>query len=245
MKNKIQTKIIFLTVFILVLAIIGGVYYYKNTSSTNNSKAQTPPPPGTTVKYEDGKVSKKTLNEDYKNNLFPILKIPVEGTTFEVSENDRNKDGVVNYVITLKKDSTNLNITFYSDNGGRNAGATCLTKQDVLPLANNWFREKLKTQDGNLIGYNYVNKPNYILPNSDSFNNIYNQYKAIKESNKLPFLEKIQVDMCDFVQRVTETTTSVTQKNGQNKVFTRFMTDKVLPDADQKLIDDIVSKTKI
>jgi hypothetical protein len=244
MQNKNKTKLIYICVTLLVVSIVGGLFYYKTVQQPNSSKADKVK--GTDVKYEDGKVSERILNEDYKNKLFPNLVIPVEGTSFRAIENDRNKEGeAVNYILTLKKDPTNLSLTFYSDNNGRDAGATCLVKSDILDISNGWFREKLKSQDGKHIGFNYLYKPNYITPNSDQFKASYKKYRTLKENNKQTFLEANQVDMCDFVHRVTETPTILKQKNGKNSVFVRLMVDKVLPDAEQKVIDQIISKTKI
>lgn len=243
-KNKNKNKLIYISVSLLLVVIVGGLFYYKTSQQGMNSKADKPV--GTNVKYEDGKVNERVLNEDYKNKFFPNLSIPVEGTSFKAIENDRNKEGeVVNYVLTLKKDPINLNLTFYSDNNGRDAGGTCLVKDDVLDISNGWFREKLKSQDGKQIGYNYVYKPNYITPASDQFKAAYKKYRTLKETNKQPFMESNQVDMCDFVHRVTETPTTLKQKNGKNTVFVRVMVDKILPENEQKTIDNIVSKTKI
>ena len=246
MKHK---KLIVIAILVFSFCLGGTfVYYKKNSNKSQQSQAQTPKSQGTgtTVKYEDGKLSKAILNDDYKNKLFPDLKIPVEGTAFEVLENDRNQEGTVNFMTTLKKDPINLTLTAFTDNGGRSAGSICFENGDYQDIGNGWFREKMKSQTGAHLGYYFVKNPNYVKPESEQFNAIYRKYKQFKEDNKQEVLSKEKAVSCDsYVHRVSETKTTLKQKNNSDKVFIRFMVDKVITGDGLTQIDKIISKTKI
>ena len=240
-----------IVIAILGISLCGGgafVYYKKNSNKSQQSQAQTPNSQnsGTTIKYEDGKLSTATLNDDYRNKSFPDLRIPVEGTTFEVTQNDRNQEGIVNFTATLKKDPINLTLTAFTDNGGRSAGSSCFENGDYQDIGNGWYREKMKSQTGTHLGYYFVKNPNYVKSDSDQFNSIYRKYKQFKEDNKQEVLSKEKAISCDsYIHRVSETKTTLKQKNNSDKVFIRFMVDKVISGDDLNQIDKLISKTKI
>ena len=238
-------KNIKLITLILIIALglsgIGMHLVYKK----NTVKLTEIPKSGTTVKYEDGKLTKSILNDDYKNNFFPDLKIPVEGTSFEVTENDRNQEGLVNFMTTLKKDNLNLNLTMFSDNNGRTAGVACFEDGDYQNIGNGWSREKMKSQKGTQLGYYYIQNPNYIKQEDDQFNSMYRKYEQFKKDNNQEALPKEKIISCDYVQRVNETKTILKQKNNSDQVFIRFMVDSIPSVEEIQLLDKIISKTKI
>ncbi len=238
-------KNIKLITFILIIALgLGGIGVYL-VYKKNTVKLTEIPKYGTTVKYEDGKLTKSILNDDYKNNFFPDLKIPVEGTSFEVIENDRNQEDLVNFMTTLKKENLNLNLTMFSDNTGRTAGVICFEDGDYQDIGNGWSREKMKSQKGSQLGYYYVKNPNYIKPDEDKFNFMYRKYEQFKKDNNQEVLPKEKIISCDYVQRVNETKTSLKQKSNSDQVFIRFMVDSIPQVEEIDQLDKIISKTKI
>ena len=147
---------------------------------------------------------------------------------------------------TLKKDPINLTLTGFTDNGGRSAGSTCFESGDYQDIGNGWFREKMKSQTGAHLGYYFVKNPNYVKAESDQFNVIYRKYKQFKEDNKQEVVSKEKVISCDsYIHRVSETKTTLKQKNNSDRVLIRFMVDKVITGDDLNQIDKIISKTKI
>jgi hypothetical protein len=164
---------------------------------------------GSSIEYRKGESTKRLFGgigklDTYTVDFLPTLVITDNGNQkWEVTESILNdKDSSFNANIIFKSD--NINIVFSAINNNRTleAGKTCFSVDELVPISDVWVREKMYEVSGQQTGYTFMKRGSYIPSDSADIAKYYEGYVDLQKQLSQTPKEKSIIASCSTASRM-------------------------------------------